>query len=434
MAAAERPDIEHLLRRTGFTATTESVDALSGLSWEDAVEAVLDLTDAPDPSADVPVVAHPPTPTTDWSGDYGRIVHSWLDRCATSPTPIVEKMVLFWHGHLPSAGTAAPLGLLLDQHQLFREKGLGRFDDLMMDIAVDPAMLLYLDGHTSHRWSPNENFPRELLELFCLGVGNYTEEDVRAASQAFTGYRVTDSDRRYYFDAHWHDDTMKTFFGVTKNWDGPGIIDHVLNGPPRTIATRHLARRLWSFFAYPDPDESIVSSLATTFANADLDVSALVRAILLHPEFRSQTARHGLLRSPVELSVAAMVHTGLPADQLRPDWWLPDMGQQPLFPPNVDGWPANEGWIATSTMWARRRFGERVGHLGANGGLIDGVGDLDPGAAADTALAAMGVSAPSATTRSALATFAADTRTTRPWAEARGLLTMAFLSPEFSLA
>ena len=434
MATADQNDIEHLLRRSGFTATPDAVGALVGMEWEAAVDAVLDVAQAPDPAADVTTVARPPAPITDWSGDYNRLVHAWLDRCATTPTPIVEKMTLFWHGHLTSSVKDVSLGMIVDQHQLFRRQGLGRYDDLVTDVAVDPAMLGYLDGHSSHRWNPNENFPRELLELFCLGVGNYTEDDVRAASRAFTGYRLTESDRSYFFDPNWHDEGNKTFLGVTRNWDGPGIIDHLLNGPPRAIATRHLARRLWSFFAYPDPDETIVSDLATAFATADLQILPLLRAIFLHPEFRSLRARHGLARSPIEMAVATLTHTGLTAGELRPDWYLPDMGQRPFAPPNVDGWTNNEGWIATSTIWGRKRFAEQLGQVGSGAGLLTGVESRSPDGAAMAALDLLGITTPSQATRSALGSFVQRTRQEQAWAERRGLLTMAFLAPEFALA
>ena len=434
MAAAERNDIEHLLRRTGFTATPDAVDALMGRSWEEAVDAVLDVSDAPDPDAGVPDVDRPPAPIADWSGDYRDMVHYWLDRCATTPTPIVEKMTLYWHGHLTSSAGGVPLGPILDQHQLYRRKGLGRFDELITDVAVDPAMLIYLDGRSSHRWSPNENFPRELLELFCLGVGNYTEDDVRAAAQAFTGYRVRDDDKSYYFDAHWHDESNKTFMGVTRNWDGPAIIDHILNGPVRPVACRHVARRLWSFLAYPDPSDEVITPIAAAFASSGLEILALIRAILLHPEFRSDRARNGLARSPIELAVAALVHTGLPSNVMRPDWSLAEMGQRPFRPPNVDGWPSNEGWISTATVWGRKQFADQVARAGADAGMLADVAQLSSDDAAMAALQAFGITAPSQATRTALATFVTEIRETDAWAERRGLIALATLSPEFALA
>lgn len=434
VAAAERHDIEHLLRRTGFTATTDAVDALDGLSWEEAVEAVLDLTDAPDPDDGVPTVDRPPAPIRDWSNDYRNMVHYWLDRCATTPTPIVEKMTLFWHGVLTSSAGGVPLGAILDQHQLYRRKGLGGVHELVTDVAIDPAMLVYLDGRSSHRWSPNENFPRELLELFCLGVGNYTEADVRAASQAFTGYRIDDEDKSYYFDAHWHDDTNKTFMGVTKNWDGPAIIDHILNGPVRPVAARHIARRLWSFLAYPDPSDDVISTIATAFASADLQMIPLLRAILLHPEFRSERARNGLARSPIELAVAAMMHTGLTSREMRPDWSLAEMGQRPFRPPNVDGWTTNEGWFSTATVWGRKQFADQVARVGNDVGMFEGLDALDPDAAAVAALDAFGVTAPTQTTRTTIASSVSQIRTSARWAEPRVLISLAVLSPEFALA
>ncbi|WP_436794997.1 DUF1800 domain-containing protein [Actinospongicola halichondriae] len=435
--AADRGDIEHLLRRSGFGARTADVDALVGLDWEQAVDAVLDLSGAPDPAAGLPTVARAPAATTDWSGDYVPMVHHWLDRCATTATPIVEKMTLFWHGHLTSSASGVRLGPILDQHVLFQRSGLGRYDELVDAVAIDPAMLIYLDGKSSHRWSPNENFARELMELFCLGVGNYTEDDVRAAARAFTGYRVRegdDGDQSYYFLPTHHDEGDKTFMGVTKNWDGPAIIDHILNGPTRMIAARHLARRLWSFFAYPDPSDAIVDSLAATFDAADLELLPLVRAIFLHPEFRSDQCRNGLLRSPIELAVAAGIHTGLPASQIHAEWYLPDMGQRPFMPPNVDGWPQNEGYVATSTFWARSRFADRVGQVGADAGLLAGSESRTVDDAVMTALTTMGVTAPSQATRVTLASFVSQTRADEKWLERRGLLTMSLLSPEFALA
>ncbi len=430
-------DIEHLLRRTGFAARPADVQALVGLDWVDAVDAVLDTSAAPDPATGAPQIARAPAPTTNWGADYNAIVHHWLDRCATTPTPIVEKMALFWHGHLTSSAEGCRLGLILDQHLLLERDGLGRFDDLVTDIAVDPAMLVYLDGRSSHRWNPNENFPRELMELFCLGVGHYSEEDVRAAARAFTGYRIRDGeqgDQSYYFlDTH-HDSGLKTFMGVTKNWDGPQIIDHILNGPTRMVAARHIARRLWSFLARPNPSDSIVESLATTFSNADLQIVPLVRAILLHPEFRSAQTRRGLLRSPIEFAVAAMTHTGLTAGELNPEWHLPHMGQRPFMPPNVDGWTSNEGWIATSTMWARRRFADRVGHVGQEAGLLSGSESLTVDAAVGQALDTFGISSPTSSTLAALAHFVDRTRSEARWLERRGLLTMTVLAPEFALA
>lgn len=427
-------DIEHLLRRTGFAARPSDVQALVGLDWVDAVDAVLDISAAPDPAAGAPTVVRAPAPTTDWSRDYDAMVHHWFDRCATTPTPIVEKMTLFWHGLLTSSAKDVRLGPILDQHLLYGRHALGRFDDLVTEVAIDPAMLSYLDGKSSHRWSPNENFPRELMELFCLGVGNYTEDDVRAASRAFTGYRTTEDTQQYFYDANWHDGGQKTFMGVTRNWDGPGIIDHILNGPTRMVAARHIARRLWSFLAYPDPADGLVEALATTFSNADLQVLPLVRAILLRPEFRSQAARQGLLRSPIELAVAIITHSGLTAGQVNSEWYLPQMGQRPFMPPNVDGWPQNEGWIATSTMWARHRFADRVGYVGNDAGLLAGSESRSPSAAVSTALSTFGISAPSQTTRSTLEAFVTRTRAEASWLERRGLITMSILAPEFALA
>lgn len=433
--AAPLDELEHLLRRTGFIARPADLARLDGLDWEAAVDAVLDVSAAEPADAGKPTIAHKPAPTTDWSGDYTAMCHWWFERCITTATPIVEKMLLFWHGHLTTSCASVPLGLVLDQHVRYRELALGSYVDLVQAASVDPGMLLYLDNKSNHRWNPNENFARELLELFTLGIGHYSQDDVRAAARAWTGHRV-DEDGNWDHEFHqpWHDETDKTFMGVTRNWDGPEIVDHVLTGPTQTVAARHLVRKLWAFFAYPDPEDALVDDLAAVFVGAGLQVVPLLRALLLRPEFRSVRARQERLRSPIELVVAAMAHTGLTPAQINPQWDVGAMGQSAFMPPNVDGWVSNAGWIATSTMWARHEFAERVGWELNGSTVLDGVEELPVDDAVQAALDLFGIRDASGVTWSRLRQLVTSVRAAQPWHEKWALIVTTMQTPEFALA
>lgn len=425
-----RADIEHLLNRAGFGGTDAEIDALLPMTWGQAVNAVLDVDGAEPVWHGVPTI---PQDTTNWAGDYARMVRFWLERCRTTGAPIREKMTLFWHGHFACSTDTVTLRWMMDQQRIFRAQGLGRFDNLVKAVATTPAMLHYLGNRYSHKWSPNENFARELLELFTLGAGNYTETDIRELSRAWTGWTIGD-DNRSYRRAEWHDNEPKTILGATRNWDGPPTIGHILRGPTQPIAARFLARKLWEFFAYENPADTLVDDLADAFIAADLRINGLLRAIFMRNEFRSQTARQGRVRSPIEYVVAVMKRTGMDFDTTRPDWSLPDMGQTPFTPPSVEGWPLNDAWISTSTTWARAEFVERIARLVKPHNVLGDSPSRSVDGAVDHALATFGLTAASAHTRNILRDFVVDVRANRTWAEEWGLTTLALSSPEFCLA
>lgn len=435
-----RADVDHLLRRVGFGGLSHEITALSDLSWGDIVDQVTDASATP-PAGTLPNL----NPERDWGDRWVEMVRYWLDRCRTSPFPLAEKMVLFWHGHLCSAlGKVHDHRLMFDQNQLFRSHGLGSFGSLMQAVSIQPAMLLYLDNAANTAHSPNENFAREVKELFMLGVGNYTEDDVRAAARAWTGHGLTEvgDTMVYAFHSGEHDHEPKTFMGVTRNWNGPEIIDHLLTVEPhRTRVARFVARELWAFLAYPEPDPAVVDSVATRFRDSGFDITALIRAILLHPEFRSARARNALVRSPIEFAVAAMRHTGLPASETNL-WTLRNMGQQPYDPPNVAGWGQNNYWISAPATWAKATFASQVRWRAQDlTPLLENTAALSPQAAADTALAQFGIETPSTVTRNALTDYVASVRDHHNaangwigWSERSGLLYLPLLTPEFQLA
>lgn len=387
-------------------------------------------------SAATPI--HVGVPNLDESNGYYQnfvsIVWFWLERCRTSHAPLVEKMVLFWHGHLCSALAKVPdRRSMFDQNQLFRTHGLGNFEDLVQRVSVQPAMLRYLDNDRNVAGSPNENFAREVMELFTMGIGHYSEDDVTESARAWTGHILDDADT-YRFTPEAHDWNDKTIFGVTQNWDGPMVLRHIINGPKRDIVARFVATKLWSFLAYPNPEPGIIDAIAPAFASSGMEIKPLIRAILLHPQFRSERAKNGLVRSPIEYVVAAMRIAGLPCDVAHPEWTLRTMGQEPYNPPNVSGWKQNHYWITSSALWAKAKFANTIRwRLFALEELLDS-SSKSPAAAVDAALNRFGITNPSAATRDAIIAYVANERHHTSWAERAGLLYLPLLTPEFQLA
>jgi len=406
------------------------IDALTVYDWPDLVEQVLDTSAATPPSVGVPNL-------DEGRGFYRNFVDMtwfWLDRCRTTHAPLVEKMVLFWHGHLcTSMAKVFNRQWVFDQNQLFRTHGLGNYEELVQRVSVGPAMLAYLDNDRNVAGSPNENFARELMELFTLGVGHYTETDVTESARAWTGHILNDAGA-YTFTPEAHDWDDKMFFGDTRNWDGPMIIDHIINGPKKNTVARFIASKLWSFLAYPDPEPGVIDTVAAAFSSSDMDIRQLIRAILLHPQFRSDRAKNGLIRSPIEYVVAAMRISGLPCDVAHPEWTLRPMGQQPFYPPNVSGWKQNHYWVNSSALWAKSKFAGNIRwRLYERDELADS--SSKPAAqAVDDALALFGIVNPTASTRNALIDYVENERRNTSWAERAGLLLLPLLSPEFQLA
>ena len=460
------PHVAHLLRRAGFGGTRAQVLELAALERAEIVDRLLDFSLNPPDT--------PPASLNEPSkGDWERIVHLqqwWLDRMATVPSPLQEKLTLFWHGHF--ATEASKVGSALDmyeQNHLFRTEGAGGFENLVQKMSVQVAMLIYLDNEPNAKGSPNENFARELLELFTLGVNQYTQDDVVSAARAWTGHNVDYgvNPRAYRFYPHRHDTENKKFMGVTRNWDGPEIITRVLTEEPqRTIAARFIARKLWTFFAYPNPSDALVDALAAEFVASNLDVRTLLRAIFLRDEMYSATARQGLVRSPVEWVVACLRATQLTAAQTNPQWWMEQMGQQLFYPPNVAGWKNNAYWLNSTALWARADFARNlswkareahgdfpigflreitVTHQEVIDGRTRNVYDVPSADAVDQAFALFGkdedIDPPGAHVRNVLVNWLDAQRTAEqesPWSwreySPLNLGTMVMLSPDVQLA
>lgn len=328
------------------------------------------------------------------------------------------------------------MGWMYDQNALFRSLAMGDFAELTRRMALDPAMLDYLDNRLNRVGSPNQNFARELMELFTIGVGNYTEADVDASARAWTGHRINSTTGAYEFYAPWHDTGQKTFMGITKNWDGPEIIDHLLtNATTRALTARFVARKLWLFLAGPAPSSSTLTTIADAFA-VSFNITDLLRAIFLHADFWTTATRQGLVRSPIDFVVAVMRSTGLDAANANPQWWLESMGQEPFDPPNVAGWKTNGYWISTSSASARAGFVRYITWRARDAGVLAATLEpTTPAAGVQMAFDTFGINLPSSRTRGILETWVAAQRTAKQsWAVQPNLITLVPLTPEFQLA
>lgn len=426
-----RGDVAHLLRRAGFGGSPAEIDALAALpTWEAVVDRVLDTSaNPPDP---IPAAVDDPADT--WYRPWVASVQHWMDRMATSPTPIVEKMTLFWHGHLTSSTQAALPRLMFRQVRTYRSMALGDVHDLLQAAAVDPAMLRFLDGESNVAGAPNENFARELMELFTLGRDGYTEADVVGMARAWTGHNL-DDDFRYVFRADRHDAGTKTIFGITRKWDGPEAITEIVRGSQQQTCARFLAGEVWSFFTGLDADDGLRAELGDALVAGGMQTAALLRAVFLHPRFRSPEARGGLVRSPVEWQVAAMRGVGAPASEMRPEWWMDRLGQALYRPPNVGGWGRNAAWVSTSTQWGKTSYASFVRWVAKDRGVLAETESMGPAAAAQAAFDRFGIDAPSDRSRQAIEAFVRSERAAdRPWSVPPHLVALAVLTPEFQVA
>jgi uncharacterized protein (DUF1800 family) len=276
----------------------------------------------------------------------------WFRRMHRTPAPLREKMTLFWHDHFATSvqKVRQPV-LLIIQNELFRKHSLGSFKDLAHAIVVDPAMMLYLDTQTSKKGKPNENFAREVMELFTLGEGHYSEEDIREAARAFTGYSVNRFNGRVDHAPRQWDEGKKTIFGKTGNFKGDDVITLIFEQEQPSL---FIARKIWEFFVYESPSESAVQALAQIVRKSDYQIAPLLREIFLSKEFYSESTIRNQIKSPVQFLISMLKQLEI----TEPPGGFPITAQQQLgqvlfMPPNVAGWDWGKAWINTNTLLTR---------------------------------------------------------------------------------
>jgi uncharacterized protein (DUF1800 family) len=340
-------------------------------------------------------------------------------------TPLREKLVLLLHEQFPTSYQKVGYAdLMYHQNQLFRTLGPGSFDTLTQSVAQDPAMLIWLDTGTDYKAHPNENFARELMERFTMGVGNYTEEDVRQSARAFTGWTLDYTTGNFFFNVYDHDGGEKRFLGKTGRWQGQDIIDMVTH---TTASSKWVVARFWSWLAYPvTTEDPVVADLASGYKK-DLNMTNLLTAILHHPNFRSTRAMNGLVKQPIEYLVGTLRLLGLRTAAFSEGtlvYLLAALGQQLFVPLNVGGWGQNEYWLSTSACnnqlslaWNVAQYADLTEILDLNG---------NPGAQVDAVKKLLAVDAWSDRTYRAL-------WKTADKGSAQELLVMALVSPEYLL-
>jgi len=268
-------------------------------------------------------------------------------------------MTLFWHGHFATSQRKVRLGqLMYRQNVLLRREALGNFATLLHAVAKDPAMLIYLDNAGSRREAPNENFAREVMELFTLGEGHYGENDVKEAARAFTGWSLERDTGRFVYRRAWHDDGVKTVLGTTGRFDGDDVLDLLLARPE---TAEFVAAKLWREFVSPQPDAAEVARWAAVFRDARYEVKPLLRAVLASNAFWAEENRATLVKSPVDLVAGTLRTYGIRPFELRPAVvTCAALGQNLFAPPNVKGWPGGDAWIDAATILGRKLWLERV--------------------------------------------------------------------------
>jgi len=367
-------EVRHLLLRTGFAPSQEEVAALTGQDARQAVTQLLgsarrSVANQPAPAfVDLP----PPVPyrllTTVEERQAQRreqmlqgleMKRWWMREMLESRTPLQERMTLFWHNHFAtSQQKVVRAQLMWQQHGVLRTHALGSFRTLLHAVAKDPAMLIYLDGVGSRKDAPNENFAREVMELFVLGESSqanaYTEQDIREAARAFTGWSVDGDRLQFRFRPLLHDAGSKTVLGHNARMNGDDVLDLLLGQP---AAAQFLVSKLWREFVSPDPVPAQVQRIARLFAQSDFDIALALNELLLTDAFWAQSNRGTLIKSPVELVVGTVRQFhGSCADTLPLVVASAQLGQNLLVPPNVKGWPGYTSWIDASSLLGRKRF------------------------------------------------------------------------------
>jgi hypothetical protein len=370
---ASSSQIGHLLRRAGFGATSSELQMYSRLGFNGAVDRLLNYSQVPDDDLEnrlktLNLNLNSPADQQRW----------WLLRMAWTQRPLLEKMTLFWHGVLTSSfrkvGGKNNYMRMIIQNQFLRGHAFDTFDNILLGITGDPAMLFYLDLTKSRKNAPNENYARELMELFTLGLGHYTQQDVYEGATALTGWHVKGLSSHY--NPLDHNNLTKRYLGHTGNLDYKDVV-HILTNHPAT--PWFISRKLFTFFVYENPSTDDLKPLVDTYVESGHNMGAVMRTLLLSPQFSSIKAYHSRLKSPVEFTVGAYRAMNIGGDGTGLPTITTLMGQTLFDPPNVAGWPGDKVsafWLNSGTWMTRLNYIDLLlvrGTLARNGStpLVD---------------------------------------------------------------
>ena len=389
----------HLLERAGFGGTPEEIDAFAQLTPREAVRRLVYFEGAPDPAFkpfdesgvfDAALDHFPPSrpATTDLARTKGealgvrvkpagnrpmqpvvnkffywlrasvletnRVSYWWANRMLTSPRPLQEKMALFWHGHFATTEEKVrDYRKMLQQLELFEAQGLGNFRTLMVGVAQGPAMLAFLDAGVNVKGAPNENFAREIMELFTMGVGNYSEHDIREAARAFTGWNFEGT--TFTVNSVQHDNAEKQVLGHSGNFDGVDVIDVILDHP---ATPQFMAAKLYRFLVRDDLDPAVKAELGRRLKAGHYEIAPFLEMVLLSKDFYAPESTATRIKSPVDLVISTYHKLGLEQVPGVPDFndVTGSLGQRLLYPPTVAGWAQGRSWITPGLLLERGNF------------------------------------------------------------------------------
>jgi uncharacterized protein (DUF1800 family) len=361
----------HLLNRTGFGPLPDEIERAAAAGLQSTLDALLDFEKVeevflPPETPDVPEAPRRQLAnlTAQQRKEKMQQFHRenrdaieetrgwWIRRMLRSRAPLREKMTLFWHGHFATSANDVKVARhMFNQNEFLRRHCLGSFRELLLGVSRDPAMLKYLDNNTNRKQHPNENYARELLELFSMGIGNYTEDDVKAAARAFTGW--TFRGEEFVFNEREHDTGSKTFLGRTGNLDGTDIIEIVLQQP---CTAQFMAAKLLKFFVSDNPNPAVVEETAALLRANRYEFKPVVRAILASEYFYSPQNYRTQIKSPAQLVVGSARLLRVQINERALAVAMRGLGQDLLYPPNVKGWDGGETWINTTTLLLRYNF------------------------------------------------------------------------------
>ncbi len=374
-------DAAHLLRRAGFGGTPEEIEKLRLLGPELAVEQLLTW------NAQDGTESNPNYVGATFDGyikDGVDLIKSlnrispvvqlwWVHKMLTTTQPMKEKLTLFWHGHFASGFDKVKSGFMLqNQNELFRRMGAGEFEPFVLEVSRDPAMLRYLDNDQNTKDHPNENYARELMELFTLGVGNYSEKDIQESARALSGWSINGGQRgagrgpenarkpEAVFTAKKHDDGAKTLLGQTGNLKLEDVVRIVCSQP---ATAKFMTLKLWKFFVNEEIPVDVHTELAVLWVKSKGNISTVLREVFNSEEFYAQRNRYALVKSPVEYVVGALRASNAklgPAHQRGVVNLMTQQYQALLDPPNVKGWDGGREWIDDSSILSRLNFAGAV--------------------------------------------------------------------------
>ena len=443
-ATADLQLMAHLMRRAGFGADRSQLEAYAKKGYEATVGELLNPDSRSEMGDDLIRRYH-----HEQSGMMGQISPGsyWLYKMATSTDALREKMSLFWHGIFATGYPKITNGKVLsDQIRMFRRYGMGSFKTLLLELARDPSMIVWLDNHDNHNGAINENFGRELLELFSMGVGNYSEDDIKEASRAFTGWTIGNTEYmalraerdsiwpygriswHFQFDENDHDGGEKEFLGERGNFDGEQIVD-IICRQPATAA--FIARHMYHFFVADEPpvpqwpyvepqNPEAIQTLSDAYFESDYDISHMLQALFTSDFFKSQDSWYARVKSPAEVVTGVLRLTGefhrpkrqIVERQQQMTW----MGQYLINPPSVEGWHEGLEWIDTGTFVERLNFASsqlgNTDHPGVRSIIervaTNGGSSVGPAELVDRCLDEIGMVSVSDDTRATLVDYAAD--------------------------